>query len=168
VIIANSQSGEQLESVHHHRERAKAAYDLIDYYNQFSRGEISRLDFLKKEGKEGRRQVAIILRRLVIVAKEVDLSYAEKVTPPPLCKWLFNDNWHIQTRETIDKYCETFEKEVLNLFDRAYRKGDPKMMHVRGYILFPSIRSSPSPAFRSIVHKPFKISMEGRPVFRYT
>ena len=36
----------------------------------------------------------------------------------------------VQTRELIDKYCETFEKEILNLFDRAYRKGDPKMMHV--------------------------------------
>ncbi|KAF9779455.1 exocyst complex component Sec10 [Thelephora terrestris] len=103
--------GEQLESVHQHRERAKAAYDLIDYYNQFSRDEISRLDTLKKEGKEGRRQVAVILRRLVIVAREVDLPHAE------------------QTREAIDKYCETFEKEILNLFDRAYRKGDPKMMH---------------------------------------
>ena len=72
--------GEQLESVHQHRERAKAAHDLVDYYNQFSRGEISRLDSLKKEGKEGRRQVAVILRRLVIVAKEVDLPYAEQVT----------------------------------------------------------------------------------------
>lgn len=80
VSTANSQLGEQLESVHQHRERAKAAYDLVDCYNQFSRDEISRLDSLKKEGKEGRRQVAVILRRLVIVAKEVDLPYAEKVT----------------------------------------------------------------------------------------
>jgi len=35
-----------------------------------------------------------------------------------------------QTREQIEKYCEKFEKEMLNLFDRCYRKGDPKMMHV--------------------------------------
>jgi len=35
-----------------------------------------------------------------------------------------------QTREHIEKYCEKFEKEMLNLFDRCYRKGDPKMMHV--------------------------------------
>ena len=83
VHAANFQQGEQLESVHQHRERAKAAYDLVDYYNQFSRDDISRLDSLKKEGKEGRRQVAVILRRLVIVAKEVDLPYAEQVTRPP-------------------------------------------------------------------------------------
>lgn len=35
-----------------------------------------------------------------------------------------------QTRENIDRYCEKFEKDMLHLFDRAYRRGDPKMMHV--------------------------------------
>ncbi|KAH7887578.1 exocyst complex component Sec10-like protein [Phlebopus sp. FC_14] len=103
--------GEELESVHVERQRAHAAHNLIDYYNQFSRGDTSRLDALKKEGKEGRRQVAVILRRLTTVAREVDLPTAEK------------------TRECIDKYCEKFEKDMLYLFDRCYRKGDPKMMH---------------------------------------
>ncbi|OCH92156.1 exocyst complex component Sec10 [Obba rivulosa] len=103
--------GEQLESVHQQRQRAQAAYDLIDFYNQFSRDDTTRLDTLKKEGKEGRRQVAVLLRRLSTVAKEVDLPHAEK------------------TRENIDRYCEKFEKDMLQLFDRAYRRGDPKMMH---------------------------------------
>ncbi|KAG8218675.1 exocyst complex component Sec10-like protein [Butyriboletus roseoflavus] len=103
--------GEKLESVHIERQRAQAAHDLIDYYNQFSRGDTTRLDTLKKEGKGGRREVAVILRRLTTVAKEVDLPNAEK------------------TRENIDKYCEKFEKDMLYLFDKCYRKGDPKMMH---------------------------------------
>ncbi|KAK1231808.1 Exocyst complex component 5 [Marasmius sp. AFHP31] len=103
--------GEQLESVHIERQRAQAAYDIIDFYNQFSRGDTTRLDVLRKEGRQGRRQVAILLRRLSTVAKEVDLPSAEK------------------TRENIEKYCEKFEKEMLNLFDRCYRRGDPKMMH---------------------------------------
>ncbi|KAI0346802.1 exocyst complex component Sec10 [Trametopsis cervina] len=103
--------GEELESVHQQRQRAQAAYDLIDFYIQFSRDDTSRLDALKKEGKEGRRQVAVLLRRLGSVAKEVDLPNSEK------------------TRENIDKYCEKFEKDMLHLFDRAYRRGDPKMMH---------------------------------------
>ncbi|KAI0787030.1 exocyst complex component Sec10 [Irpex lacteus] len=103
--------GEELESVHQQRQRAQAAYDLIDFYNQFSRNDTSRLDALKKEGKEGRRQVAVLLRRLGTVAKEVDLPNADK------------------TRENIDRYCEKFEKDMLHLFDRAYRRGDPKMMH---------------------------------------
>ncbi|KAJ3854531.1 exocyst complex component Sec10-like protein [Lentinula lateritia] len=103
--------GEQLETVHIERQRAQAAYDIIDYYNHFSKGDTSRLDTLRKEGRQGRRQVAVLLRRLNTVAKEVDLPMADK------------------TRENIEKYCEKFEKEMLNLFDRCYRKGDPKMMH---------------------------------------
>ncbi|KAH9062751.1 exocyst complex component Sec10 [Lactarius vividus] len=103
--------GEQLESVHLQRQRAQAAYDLIDYYTQFSRDDTSRIDSLKKEGKEGRRQVAVLLRRLATLVKEIDLPTADK------------------TRENIDRYCEKFEKDMLHLFDRCYRKGDPKMMH---------------------------------------
>ena len=41
-----------------------------------------------------------------------------------------------QTREQIDKYCEKFEKDMLGLFDRSYRKGNPSMMTVR--ILIPN------------------------------
>ncbi|KAG8741295.1 Exocyst complex component 5, partial [Ceratobasidium sp. 428] len=104
--------GEQLESVHVSRQRAQAAHDLFHHYNQLSRGDTSSLEALKKEGKnrEGTRQVAIILRRLNVVAKEVDVPGADV------------------TREHIDKYCEKFEKDMLKLFDRYYRKGDPKMM----------------------------------------
>ena len=73
--------GEQLESVHVARQRAQAAYDLFDHYNQLSRGDTSSLEALKKEGKnrEGTRQVAIILRRLNVVAKEVDIPGADTV-----------------------------------------------------------------------------------------
>ncbi|KAG8682995.1 Exocyst complex component 5, partial [Ceratobasidium sp. 394] len=104
--------GEQLESVHVARQRAQAAYDLFHHYNQLSRGDTSSLEALKKEGKnrEGTRQVAIILRRLNVVAKEVEVPGADV------------------TREHIEKYCEKFEKDMLKLFDRYYRKGDPKMM----------------------------------------
>ncbi|KAF5387631.1 hypothetical protein D9615_000574 [Tricholomella constricta] len=103
--------GEQLETVHIERQRAQAAYEIIDFYNQLSKGDTARLDTMRKEGRAGRRQVAVILRRLNTVAKEVDLPTADK------------------TRENIEKYCEKFEKEMLVLFDRCYRKGDPKMMH---------------------------------------
>ena len=81
LVIFDSRvgSGEQLETVHLQRQRAQAAYDLIDYYTQFSRDDTSRIDGLKKEGKEGRRQVAILLRRLVTLAKDIDLPTADKV-----------------------------------------------------------------------------------------
>src|ERR1700733_11884045 len=78
-VIAKRVLGEQLETVHIERQRAQAAHDLIDFYNQFAKDDTSRLDALKKEGRDGRRQVAIILRRLNTVAKEVDLPSADKV-----------------------------------------------------------------------------------------
>ena len=78
-MMAKELTGEQLETVHIERQRAQAAYDLIDFYNQMSKGDTARLDTMRKEGRAGRRQVAVILRRLNTVAKEVDLPSADKV-----------------------------------------------------------------------------------------
>lgn len=36
---------------------------------------------MRKEGRAGRRQVAVVLRRLNTVAKEVDLPNSDKVSP---------------------------------------------------------------------------------------
>ncbi|KAG8931285.1 Exocyst complex component 5 [Tulasnella sp. 419] len=102
--------GEQLESVHIARQRAQAAHDLVSYYSQFSKGDTSKVEALRKEGKEGRHQLAILLRRLSIVAKEVDLSVSERA------------------REEIEKYCEKFEKDMLRMFDKSYKRGDPRTM----------------------------------------
>ena len=71
----------------------------------------------KEEGREGRAKVAVIARRLAILAKEVETMEGGE-----------------ETRASIDKYCERFEKDMLKLFDRYYRKGDPKMMAVSGTI----------------------------------
>ena len=71
-----------MESVHQQRLRAQAAYDLIDYYGQFAKDDTTRIDALKKEGKEGRRKVAVLLHRLATVAKEVDLPHSDKVGCP--------------------------------------------------------------------------------------
>jgi hypothetical protein len=73
-------AGEQLESIHVERQRAQAAYDLLDFYNSFSKEDTTRIDALKKEGRDGRRQVATILRRLNVVAREVDLPNVDKVS----------------------------------------------------------------------------------------
>lgn len=127
-------AGEQLESIHVARQRAQAAHDLIDYYNQFSKGDTQQLDSLRKDGgKAGRRQVAIVLRRLLTVAKEVDLPDAQQVRGRLRCDMRLRERtthvWN-QTRDRIDKYCEQFEKDMLRLFDKSYRKGDPNMMGV--------------------------------------
>ncbi|GAA6015669.1 hypothetical protein JCM10207_008166 [Rhodosporidiobolus poonsookiae] len=104
--------GEQLESIDRLRQRGSEAHDLILYYNEFAAGDTSRLDRMRKDGgREGRQKVAVAARRLLSLSKEVEgVDGAEK------------------TRETIERYCERFEKDMLRLFDRYYRKGDPKAM----------------------------------------
>ncbi|GAA5991087.1 hypothetical protein JCM11641_004427 [Rhodosporidiobolus odoratus] len=104
--------GEQLESIDRLRQRGSEAHDLILYYNEFAVGDTSRLERMRKEGgREGRQKVAVAARRLLSLSKEVEgVEGADK------------------TRETIEQYCERFEKDMLRLFDRYYRKGDPKAM----------------------------------------
>ncbi|KDE05767.1 hypothetical protein MVLG_03858 [Microbotryum lychnidis-dioicae p1A1 Lamole] len=104
--------GEQLESIDRLRQRASEAHDLILYYNETALGDTSRLEIMRKDGgREGRAKVAVAARRLMSLAREVEgVDGAE------------------QTRDTIEKYCERFEKDMLKLFDRYYRKGDPKAM----------------------------------------
>lgn len=103
--------GEQLENIHRQRQRALEAHDLIEHYYAFAHGDTSKLDRLRKEGgREGRLKTAIIARRLGVISREVDVPGAEQI------------------RETVDRYNERFERDMLKLFDRFYRKGDPKMM----------------------------------------
>lgn len=103
--------GEQLEIVDKQRRRATEAHALIQYYYQFARGDSSQLDaFRKAGGREGRLRTAVIARRLQAISREIDVEGA------------------VKTREEIDKYCERFERDMLKLFDKFYRKSDPKMM----------------------------------------
>lgn len=106
--------GEQLESIDRLKQRASEAHDIIQYYFDFVLGDSARLETLRKEGgRDGRAKVALLARRLLAVAKEVEnMPGGEK------------------TRDNIEKYCEKFEKDMLRLFDRYYRKGDPQGMAV--------------------------------------
>ncbi|EPQ28786.1 uncharacterized protein PFL1_03589 [Pseudozyma flocculosa PF-1] len=103
--------GEQLETIDRQRNRASEAHDLIEFYYMFARGDPSKLERVRKEGgKEGRMKAAVIARRLAAISREVDVRGSE------------------QTREAIDRYCERFERDMLKLFDKFYRKSDPRMM----------------------------------------
>ncbi|CAO1615975.1 unnamed protein product [Sympodiomycopsis kandeliae] len=103
--------GEQLESIDRQKSRALEAHDLIEHYYAFARGDTSKLDRLRKEGgREGRLKTAIIARRLGAISREIDIPGAEN------------------TREAVDRYNERFERDMLKLFDKFYRKSDPRMM----------------------------------------
>jgi len=116
--------GEQLESIDKLRKRASEAHDLILYYNEFAVGDTTRLELMRKEGgREGRQKVAVAARRLLSLSKEVDIGQGE------------GGEGADKVREGIERYCERFEKDMLKLFDKYYRRGDPKAMAVRLFFL---------------------------------
>jgi hypothetical protein len=63
-----------------------------------------------------------------------ELSDPEKETPAQgvVVKKRLEKEKADRIRDEVERYCEKFEKECLRLFDRSYRKGDPRMMAVSG------------------------------------
>lgn len=74
----------------------------------------------------------------------------------------------LKTRENIDKYCEKFEKDMLYLFDKCYRKGDPKMMHVCLILIRSIVNTAVSYTHYSVVLKHSLISTAAHLVCRCT
>lgn len=110
--------GDQLESIDRLKARASDASDLIRHYFAFSRGDTSSLEAVRKQGgRDGRAKVAVLARRLLAVARDVEGQMGSSGTGE-------------QTRDAVEKYCEKFEKDMLKLFDRYYRNGDPRGMAV--------------------------------------
>ncbi|KAI8076652.1 exocyst complex component Sec10-like protein [Gilbertella persicaria] len=108
--------GEQLETIDKERSKASESRDVIEYFMEFQEGNTERLDTLRQGGEEGQLKAAIVGRRLNAVAKEVD-----------------NDK---EARIAIEKFCESFEKEILEDFDKAYEEGDPRSMAHCAKVLF--------------------------------
>ena len=110
--------GEQLEALDRQRNRASETHDLIEYYYMFARKDTKRIDQLRKEGgREGRLKAATVLRRLNVISREVDIEGSA------------------DTREAIERYCEQFERDMLKLFDKYYRRSDPKLMSHIAHVL---------------------------------
>ncbi len=162
--------GEQLESLHQTRSTAQSTSLLLSYYLSLAHQTSTTPDpnnpaasatplealFATRTSREGRSRLAIILRRLMALAKDVAenasaaASEAEAgATPKEATPKIDGEGAEVvvsqktvgrrkkekekaeRVRDGIEGYCERFEKEVLRLFDRSYRKGDPRMMAVR-------------------------------------
>jgi exocyst complex component 5 len=108
--------GVQLESIEKQRRRAIDAKDLFTYYLDFAFENTSdRLDSLQlSSDKSGKSQCAIMTRRLMNLSKDLDAEG--------------------RVRESIEKYGERLEKDLLKAFDRAYRRGNFRDMRVRSFL----------------------------------
>jgi hypothetical protein len=147
--------GEQLESLHQTRSTAQSTSLLLSYYLSLVHLTSTTPDpknptpnpletlFATRTSRDGRARLSIILRRLSAVAKDMADNAAaalaeaeaapesdEKAKPKQIGKRRSEKEKAERVRDEIERYCERFEKEVLKLFDRSYRKGDPRMMAV--------------------------------------
>nr|XP_019008637.1 exocyst complex component protein [Kwoniella pini CBS 10737]OCF47418.1 exocyst complex component protein [Kwoniella pini CBS 10737] len=158
--------GEQLDTLHQTRSTAQSTSLLLSYYLSLAhQTSISSPDgtsstplevlFATRTSREGRSRLAVILRRLMAVSKDVAdnatalLNETEQAQTPKepngntgtsttasdapvsakaIGKRKMEKEKAERVRDEIERYCEKFEKEVLRLFDRSYRKGDPRMM----------------------------------------
>lgn len=151
--------GEQLESLHQTRSTAQAVSLLLSYYLSLvhQTGTTSMDDtaspleqlYATKNTREGRIRLALVLRRLMAVSKDVADSAATALAEAevadakdgqpssaggntPAHRTLLHRRAEKEkadrVSQEVEKYCEKFEREVLKYFDRAYRKGDPRMM----------------------------------------
>ena len=147
--------GEQLENLHQARSSAQATSLIMSYYislvhSTSTTGE-DKVDsllepmFATRNTREGRTRLAVILRRLMAVAKDmadnashvlIDAEALDEKEGGGIHSPAHRMVMHRRTekeraelvRDEVEKYCEKFEKGVLRDFDRSYRKGDPRMM----------------------------------------
>ncbi|CAZ82768.1 unnamed protein product [Tuber melanosporum] len=98
--------GGQLEQLEKQRQRAEDAKFLIQCYTEFSRGDMGRLESLRRTGRiEDSIRCAVVSRQLSLVVKRSDGYRASN-----------------RTKELIEAFSETLEQDLLKQFDDAYRK----------------------------------------------
>ncbi|PGG97049.1 hypothetical protein AJ79_09363 [Helicocarpus griseus UAMH5409] len=120
------ETGKKLEELDRQRRRALDAHFLIECWDEVSnRGEMSLLENLRRSGSgEGKVRSAHIARQLLRISQRLDpASWNEnKMNGTPV-----NDSptaMRINTREIIEKFSETLEKDLLKQFDDFYRKAN--------------------------------------------
>ncbi|RPB24810.1 exocyst complex component Sec10 [Terfezia boudieri ATCC MYA-4762] len=106
--------GGELEQLDQQRQRAADAMFLIKCYSDFCRGDASRLEALRGTRKiEDSIKCAVVARQLMMVARRTE-----------------GNN---QSKDLIEKFSETLEKDLLKQFDKAYRKAKQEKDMLKQY-----------------------------------
>jgi len=107
--------GGQLEQLDKQRQRAEDAKFLIQCYTEFSRGDMGRLESLRRTGRiDDSIRCAVVSRQLSLVVKR---SEGQKPNN--------------RTKDLIEAFSETLEQDLLKQFDDAYRKFNLNAMKVK-------------------------------------
>jgi exocyst complex component 5 len=103
--------GGQLEQLEKQRQRAADAVFLIQCYAEFSKGDTSRLERLRKTGRtDDSVKCAVVARQLSLITKRMEAAGTG------------NSTQATNTRILVERFSESLEQDLLNQFDRAYKK----------------------------------------------
>ncbi|EQL37543.1 hypothetical protein, variant [Blastomyces dermatitidis ATCC 26199] len=124
------ETGKKLEELDRQRRRALDAHFLIECWDEVSnRGELTLLENLRRSGSgEGKVRCAHMARQLLRISKRLDpKSWSEENGNPGINGTSVNGSStakRTNTREIIEKFSETLEKDLLKQFDDFYRKAN--------------------------------------------
>jgi hypothetical protein len=132
------ETGKKLEELDRQRRRAQDAHFLIECWDEVSnRGDITLLESLRRSGSsEGRLRSAHIARQLLRISQRLDPkswddansesngSHVNGSSSPSLNGSQGGNLPKKNTREIIEKFSETLEKDLLKQFDDFYRKAN--------------------------------------------
>ena len=136
--------GERLEELDRQRRRALDAKFLIQcWFEVCEHGTLTQLDDLRRSGSgEGRVRAAHMARQLLRFSQKLDMkSWPQAHGAQP------NGHSHLNgsdtykepgrnTREIIEKFSETLEKDLLKQFDDSYRKANFEGMRDCATVLY--------------------------------
>lgn len=124
------ETGRQLEELDRQRRRALDARFLIECWDEVSnKGEVSLLENLRRSGGgEGKVRSAHIARQLKRISQRLDpQSWGQVNGISKYTNGITNGvvgATHRNTREIIEKFSETLEKDLLKSFDDFYRRAN--------------------------------------------
>jgi exocyst complex component 5 len=121
------ETGKKLEELDRQRRRALDAHFLIECWDEVSnRGELTLLENLRRSGTgEGKIRSAHIARQLLKISQRLDPKSWASTNGTKYTNGESNgvgDSHNRNSREIIEKFSETLEKDLLKSFDDFYRR----------------------------------------------
>ena len=120
------QIGEKLEELDRKRRRAQDANFLIQCWNEVSdTGRLTSLqDIQRQGGAENMIRCAVIARQLMRISQRLDPSSWAQVNGhgKGATNGVTGKSSSHNTREVLEKFCETLEQDLLQQFNNSYRR----------------------------------------------
>jgi exocyst complex component 5 len=121
------QIGEKLEELDRKRRRAQDANFLIQCWQEVSEtGQLTSLqDIQRQGGAENKVRCAVIARQLMRISQRLDLSswgQTNGLRGNGITNGMAGVSRLHNTREVLEKFCETLEQDLLKQFNSSYRR----------------------------------------------